>query len=105
MSKKLQDVRITASVAQVLRPFLDNPKRAISGADIIRETRMFSGTLYPILIRLENAGWLTSTWESIDPIEEGRPRRRLYTVTASGQQLALEALAEHRERRGEFKWI
>jgi DNA-binding PadR family transcriptional regulator len=44
------------------------------------------GTLYKALNRMEKAGLLSSRWE--DPqiaADEGRPRRRLYRVTASGQ--------------------
>lgn len=44
------------------------------------------GTLYKALGRLENAGLLESRWE--DPqiaLEEGRPIRRLYTVTGAGE--------------------
>ena len=39
---------------------------------------------YPILFRLERAGWLESRWEDGDPKALGRPRRRLYQVTALG---------------------
>jgi len=49
------------------------------------------GTLYKALERLRTRGLLTSRWE--DPAiaaAAGRPRRRLYTVTAAGAS-ALEA--------------
>ena len=50
------------------------------------------GTLYKALARLEDAGLLTSRWEDHESAEEaGRPRRRLYRVTSSGQA----ALAAH----------
>lgn len=41
------------------------------------------GTLYKALARLERDGLLTSRWEKVDATVEGRPRRRLYRVTAS----------------------
>ena len=41
------------------------------------------GTLYKALSRLETAGLLVSQWE--DPAPEGRPRRRLYSVTGAGE--------------------
>ena len=51
------------------------------------------GTLYKALGRLEKAGLLESEWEDAAAAEsEGRPRRRLYTVTGAGQL----ALASHR---------
>jgi PadR family transcriptional regulator, regulatory protein PadR len=52
------------------------------------------GTLYKALDRLEQAGLLESAWE--DPAvaaDEGRPRRRLYRVTALGEQAAARAPA------------
>ena len=49
------------------------------------------GTLYKALGRLEEFGLLSSRWE--DVAAEGRPRRRLYELTAEGARLAEEALA------------
>jgi|TARA_Y100000310_G_scaffold327456_1_gene393865 DNA-binding PadR family transcriptional regulator len=50
------------------------------------------GTLYRALNRMENAGLLTSRWEDPEISErEGRPRRRLYQVTASGEQALAKA--------------
>lgn len=44
------------------------------------------GTLYKALSRMEKAGLLASQWEDPDvAAEEGRPRRRLYEITASGR--------------------
>ena len=50
------------------------------------------GTLYKALGRLEDLGMLTSRWEDADAAE-GRPRRRLYELTAQGARAAEEALA------------
>lgn len=45
------------------------------------------GTLYKALGRLEADGLLASKWEDSDlALEEGRPRRRLYTVTGLGER-------------------
>ncbi|MGH8217115.1 MAG: helix-turn-helix transcriptional regulator, partial [Steroidobacteraceae bacterium] len=51
------------------------------------------GTLYPILLRLESAGWFASRWENIDPARAGRPRRRLYRFTSTGLSRASEIFA------------
>jgi DNA-binding PadR family transcriptional regulator len=51
------------------------------------------GTLYKALDRLAQAGYLTSRWE--DPqtaATEGRPRRRFYLVTPTGEAAWAEAL-------------
>ena len=43
------------------------------------------GTLYKALGRLEKTGYLASRWEDPDDVDLGRPRRRLYHVTAEGE--------------------
>lgn len=81
----------------VLNALMTQPD--IAGADIARTTGLKTGTLYPILMRLEDAGWLKSAWEEGDPSTMGRPRRRLYMVTGVG---AAHARSYHRERQAIF---
>ena len=53
------------------------------------------GTLYKALDRMEKAGLLESRWE--DPLiaaNAGRPRRRLYQVTAAGEAALANTRAE-----------
>ena len=50
------------------------------------------GTLYKALGRLEDLGLLTSRWEDA-AAAEGRPRRRLYTLTGEGARVGERALA------------
>ncbi len=57
------------------------------GYDLSRETELKSGTLYPILIRLEAQGWLEARWED-EPASAGRPRRHLYRLTGMGVEEA-----------------
>jgi len=90
MGKEVRDVRMSLQTLRVLEAFLENPADPLSGADVQKRCRMASGTLYPILIRLESAGWFISRWESIDPSSAGRPRRRLYRLTSSGLSRASE---------------
>lgn len=87
------NIRLSAPALRVLGLFVQEPRRSRSGADITRQAQVGSGTLYPILSRLEEAGWFTSEWEKIDPAVQGRPRRRYYTITALGQNCAHMALA------------
>ena len=50
------------------------------------------GTLYRALDRLRKAGLLESAWEDPAIAEaEGRPRRRLYRITATGQAALAQA--------------
>lgn len=54
----------------------------VSGVEISRATGILSGTLYPILHRLEREGVLESASEDIDPSVVGRPARVLYSIKA-----------------------
>lgn len=69
---------------KVLEAFLESPSEELSGADVHKLSAIASGTLYPILLRLESAGWFVSRWEAVDPQSVGRPRRRLYRLTRTG---------------------
>jgi PadR family transcriptional regulator PadR len=81
--------RITAQLQRVLLLFLQDPSRRYYGLEIAREANLQRGTLYPMLVRLEERGWLTSEWENIDPVVEGRRPRRYYTLTDEGLRQAL----------------
>ncbi len=87
------EVRLSRTALEVLKFLLASSVAAHSGADISKHTRASSGTLYPLLARLESAGWATSEWEDADPTKIGRPRRRFYKLTTLGRSKALQALA------------
>ena len=63
------------------------------GAQLGAQTRLPSGTVHPILARLEGLDWVRSRWEDIDPATEGRPARRYYRLTTEGRDQARAALA------------
>jgi PadR family transcriptional regulator PadR len=53
------------------------------------------GTLYKALTRMEKAGLLSSVWEDADQATgEGRPRRRLYSITMSGRAALIHVESE-----------
>ncbi|AEV85874.1 PadR family transcriptional regulator [Actinoplanes sp. SE50] len=91
-------LRITAAVAGVLEAFLAAPGTERYGLDIMQATGYPSGTVYPILMRLQKAGWLAAHWEEIDPVAAGRPARRWYRLTPDGLTTARTELAAHRQR-------
>ena len=97
-------VRHTHPSLRVLALFCDELGRDLSGADIAKQTGIASGTLYPILIRYEEAGLLKSKWENVDPVEAGRPRRRFYRLTAQGQREAAAALSVFSKPMGGVAW-
>jgi DNA-binding PadR family transcriptional regulator len=76
------------------------------GYELVRRSGVKSGTLYPLLIRLEGQGYLEAEWQA--PTAAGRPPRHAYRLTASGMQLAREAAAvdapdSFAGRRGEVR--
>lgn len=56
------------------------------GYELASLTGIRSGTLYPLLIRLEAQGYLEAEWQQ--PVAAGRPPRHAYRLTAAGQVLA-----------------
>jgi len=65
------------------------------GFDIMDATGLPSGTVYPALRRMEKEGWIVSRWEDERiSLQEQRPARRYYAITAEGEA----ALAEARRR-------
>lgn len=97
-----KEPRFTANIAAVLDMLISHPQSA--GADIARVTGMKSGTLYPILMRLEDAGWLASCWEEGDPSLLGRPRKRFYSVTGVGRAHARANAKEQQPVLGRLAW-
>ena len=67
------------------------------GFDIMDATGLPSGTVYPILRRLDREGLLESRWEDHGTAQqEQRPPRRYYALTPTGEQML--ALAAERYR-------
>jgi DNA-binding PadR family transcriptional regulator len=58
------------------------------GYDLMKETGLSSGTLYPLLMRMTDQGLVEAEWH--DPAQPGRPARHAYGLTAAGFALALE---------------
>jgi PadR family transcriptional regulator, regulatory protein PadR len=58
------------------------------GYDLLKQTGLKSGTLYPILARLLRGGWLEQKWEKASA--PGRPPRHLYRLNRHGKGAARE---------------
>jgi DNA-binding PadR family transcriptional regulator len=84
---------MTIPTQLVLEALLADPTRDLYGLQIGQQAGLPSGTVHPILARLEAVGWLESSWEQIDPRVEGRPARRYYRLTGAGAVAARQALA------------
>lgn len=67
------------------------------GFDIIDVTDLPSGTVYPILRRLDQEGLVKSKWEKAEVArKENRPTRRYYEITGFGEKTLAEALKRYR---------
>lgn len=87
--------RMTAATSDVLRTLVDGDGgdgRGVWGMLVIKRTGRPAGSVYPILERLEGAGWVSSSWESAS--ERSGPRRRLYELTSEGAETARGILAK-----------
>jgi len=71
---------MTLPTQLVLLVLLDEPDRERYGLELSELAGLATGTIHPILARLEKVGWLHSRWEEVDPKEQGRPRRRYYRL-------------------------
>jgi DNA-binding PadR family transcriptional regulator len=67
------------------------------GFDVIDATGLASGTVYPILRRLEREKLVSARWENVEIAhEEQRPPRRYYELTAAGQEVLETARERYR---------
>ncbi|WAU78382.1 PadR family transcriptional regulator (plasmid) [Streptomyces sp. Qhu-G9] len=91
-------IRITTATSTVLHILLEDPTQAHYGFEICEKTGLLSGTVYPVLARLESHGWLESSWEEQDETEPGlaRPIRRYYRFSVNGAAEAQAAMAKRR---------
>jgi PadR family transcriptional regulator, regulatory protein PadR len=85
---------MTLPTQLVLRAMLAEPTREMYGLELCAAAGLPSGTIHPILARLEKLKWAESRWEEISPEKEGRPRRRYYRLTEDGAEQARVALAQ-----------
>lgn len=85
--------RPSAQTIAVLEVFLADSEGWLHGYDIGKKTGLASGTLYPILMRLNDRGMLETRWAE-SPID-GRPRRHMYRLTSEGRKWAREMSTAH----------
>lgn len=83
--------RMTIPTQLVLQALVESDEAY--GAQLGAQIHLPSGTVHPILARLEGLDWVVSRWEEVDPAIEGRPARRYYRLTDAGRDLARAALA------------
>jgi PadR family transcriptional regulator len=82
-------IRISLQTLSLLDALLDRPSEWRHGYSLSQLTGIASGTLYPILMRLEKLRWLETKWE--EPVG-GRPPRHLYRLTSQARAWARDEL-------------
>lgn len=84
------DMRVTHPTKVVLGLLLATPEQSRYGHELTKHTDINKNTVYRILSRFEQRGWLTS--ELVDNKERGKPARRYYKLTKQGQVAASQLL-------------
>jgi PadR family transcriptional regulator PadR len=96
-------LRVTMVIMDVLDVLMNaSPDDPAWGLKLCEQTGHGTGTIYPALDRLLQAGWIEDRWE--EPAPADRPRRRYYTVSATGDAAYKEALAARSARRAAWAW-
>ena len=88
---------MTGALERVLGAFLADPAAPRYGYDLMKAARLPSGTLYPLLARLEHENLVASAWET--PQQEGQRPRKYYQLTGEGIGIARLGLAQASARR------
>jgi PadR family transcriptional regulator PadR len=91
-------LRISPQTLALLEALLLKPTTWHHGYALSQQTTLASGTLYPILMRLEKLRWLETSWEQ-PGTAAGRPPRHLYRLTSEARAWAREELADAQKRK------
>ena len=87
----LPRLRSSPQTRAILEELVREPAQWRYGYDLMQTTGLAAGTLYPILMRMTERGWLETRWE--ERAEGGRPPRHLYRFTSAGARAAREMLS------------
>ena len=100
----LGKISLVSGLARITQPLLDvvevflaalDDDKELHGWAIMKAVGRSGPTVYGVLDRLEDAGWIVGRWEDQHP-ESNKPRRRFYRLTPSGTIAARSLLAERR---------
>lgn len=87
---------LSANAARILAIFVAEPTTQRYGYELMRATEIKSGSLYPVLGRFEQLGWISG---SLEPSPDGRPPRRVYSFNPDATRAANEALDRYVEAK------
>jgi PadR family transcriptional regulator PadR len=87
-------VKLTGPLERVLTVMIADPSAPHYGYDLMKAAKLKSGTLYPMLARLQQDGLVNAEWEAPRQDAAGRPPRKYYQLTAEGLRVARLELAQ-----------
>lgn len=93
-------MRVTYRLVQLAQAMLDDLNGKYWGYQLMRETGVPSGVLYPLLTRMLDEGWVKMHTSRKTPTLG--PTRRYYTLTAKGRK-ELAAVMKTAEDKGMFE--
>jgi DNA-binding PadR family transcriptional regulator len=96
--------KMTIQTQAVLRLLLDATDNEMYGLDLIRQSGVQAGTIYPLMKRLEEAGWVTSRWVQPTPGDGGH-QRKYYRLTGCGVRSAAAALQKAQARTSRLQGL
>ncbi|HET7086411.1 MAG TPA: PadR family transcriptional regulator [Rhizomicrobium sp.] len=88
----------SSQTGRLLQVLLNDPSAWQHGYGLMKLTGLQSGTLYPILLRLCDQGFLEAKWRESETA--GKPRRHVYRLTPNGLAFAREQIAPARRGTG-----
>jgi len=97
----LRNRRPSKQMLLVLETLLAGAPEWRHGYDLMKQTGLLSGTLYPLLMRMTERGLVEAEWR--EPEQTGRPARHAYRLTAAGLALAREVAPREAERSAPAK--
>lgn len=80
----MKAIRLSPQTLDVLGRFSQRPTTWLYGYELSHETGLKSGTIYPLLKRLEEYRLLETRWVQT---ENGVPPRHMYRLTSKGLEL------------------
>jgi PadR family transcriptional regulator PadR len=91
-------MRRTRTLVKVALVMMQDPHCQHYGWDIARRADILSGSLYPLLRKMLDNGWLTDDWEDQASVSN-RPPRRYYELTPLGRDELNKILTAARQER------
>ena len=87
-------MKLTGPLERVLRVMITDPTAPHYGYDLMKAAKLPSGTLYPMLARLQQEGLVDAEWEAQRQDAGGRPPRKYYRLTGEGLRVGRLELAQ-----------